>query len=541
MKRFVIATALLTLGGRGICLAQDSVHVEMSPWVQPGSDEENYLRYLQTLGLVRKYPWSVRAFSPDELLRLEPASPEHPWSSASAMRGKTRAHGPLRIALAPAAMRASYNTGFPFGANDGAVWQGRGLTIAASAGAFARLGPAELTLAPLAFWSENRGFPLLPSKNVREPFGNPTYIDVDLPQRFGNRSYGQLDLGESALRLGVGGLALGLSNAHESWGPMTEFPLILGTNAAAFPHAFFGFSRPVNIYVGSVNGRVIYGSLDQSAYSPVQDGNGRRFAAGVIAVFQPRGLPGLEVGATRFMHVRWPTEGLTTGYFTHLFESFLKQRVGKVFAPDSLDPNSSTDNQLASVFARWVIAPSGFEVYGEYGREDHNADTRDLILEPDHAAAFGLGIRKAWQRSASLFALRIEAVDFRTPALARHRPEEAWYRHVYTQQGHTNRGQLLAAPVGVGSGAGSSVILERFDQSGSRRARWSRFLVRDQAGNAAGANVQQALQLEQRRWMTRTVEARAALDGVWEFNRTTTSDRTNLRLQIATTWYPESR
>ena len=44
-----------------------------------GSQPENYLRYLQTMGLVPLYPWSSRAFSPREVDRLIPRDTAHPW------------------------------------------------------------------------------------------------------------------------------------------------------------------------------------------------------------------------------------------------------------------------------------------------------------------------------------------------------------------------------------------------------------------------------------------------------------------------------
>src|SRR2546428_13321324 len=46
-----------------------------------GGELENYLRYLQTLGLVSPYPWGLRAFSPPELDRMFPTDTAHPWAA----------------------------------------------------------------------------------------------------------------------------------------------------------------------------------------------------------------------------------------------------------------------------------------------------------------------------------------------------------------------------------------------------------------------------------------------------------------------------
>src|SRR5437870_1201680 len=68
--------------------AQDSTRAELSRWIFPGSEEESYLRYLQTLGIVKEYPWSVRAFSSDELRTLAPKTNDHPWANVRALRGR---------------------------------------------------------------------------------------------------------------------------------------------------------------------------------------------------------------------------------------------------------------------------------------------------------------------------------------------------------------------------------------------------------------------------------------------------------------------
>lgn len=533
-RLLLISTSLLAVATESP--GQDSARVPTDRWLAPGSASENRLRYLQTLGAVPRYPWSARAFSARELRLL--ASGLGAEANLPLRAPETSRRGAIAMDLAPVSTTAWYNSGFPFGMNDGAVWVGRGVTLAASAGGAVQLGPLDVTVAPVLFWAENRAFALAQSANALQRFADSSYPDVDRPQRFGESSYARVDLGSSAIRLDVGGVSAGLSNAHEAWGPMTEFPLILGTNAPGFLHAFIGASRPLNVGVGRVHGRVIYGSLEQSEYSPVTGGTGRRFGAGAVMVFEPRWLPGLELGTTRFFHVAWPATGLTSQHFTHLFESLLKRGVGTVFAPDTLDPRSSTDNQLASAFARWVMGTSGFEMYAEYGREDHNADARDLVLEPDHAAAYGLGVRKAWRAGDALMGARLEIVNFQSGTLVRHRPGDAWYRHVFTQQGHTNRGQLLATAIGIGSGAGATLMVERFRESGSARASWSRLVVRDPRDSSRGPSVQHVVQTQQTFQVRRNVASHIGIDGVLELNRTRSENRLNLRLEIGSEWFP---
>jgi hypothetical protein len=535
------SSVMLACALAGKARAQDSARAEVSRWIYPGSEEESYLRYLQTLGIVREYPWSVRAFSSYELRRLQPKSDDHPWANARALRARPILYKGVRAEVAPIEATTWYNTAFPFGMNDGAVWVGRGLTAEISAGASARWGPVELRLAPTAFWAENREFVLAPrGLSAISPYADPLFpIAVDRPQRFGNRAYSRLDFGQSSLQVDAAGVALGVSTANEWWGPMSEFPYVLGNNAPGFPHVFFGSSHPVNIFVGGVHARVLYAQLAQSAFSPETTSRGRRFAGGVIATFQPRGFPGLEVGATRFYNVAWPDSGLSSVYFTHLFETLLKKDITKIFAPSPLAPKSSTDNQLASAFARWTLARSGFELYGEYGREDHSADARDLLVEPNHSATYGVGARKAWRSGASILAVRFEVMNFETSSAARHRSEDGIYVHGYTRQGHTNRGQLLGTGIAVGNGAGSIISLERFDTRGFERVTWSRLLVQEIPGLGGAPDVQHVVRVERtfgRRGSS--LQLRSALDGVYELNRNFGADKLNFRGQLGWAWHP---
>jgi capsule assembly protein Wzi len=509
-----------------------------------GSDRERYLRVLQTLGLVRPYPWSIRGFSPAELDRLRPESDAHPWAEYaewSSPRPKSNARsGGAQQDVFPVQFNTWYNTTFPFGMNDGAVWTGRGLTAAAQGGGGVRQGPVSVVVAPLVFWAQNRSFPLAPAGTEGDPrFGDPDFGGVvDRPQRFGDRAYMRFDPGQSTARLDLFGVALGVSTANQWWGPMTEFPYILGNNAPGFTHVFFGSATPFNVGIGRLHARVMYGGLAQSAYTSITGAPTRRLAVGAIAVFSPRGAPGLELGVARFYHMVWPDSGIGSRELRRPFESFFKLSLPR-------DPRQGPENQLASLFGRWVLPGSGFEVYGEYGREDHNGNSRDLLQEPDHAATYGVGLQKAWLvRSGSVVALRGEIMNFEISSLGRHRPEGGFYIHTDTRQGHTHRGQLLGAGFAVGSGAGASIAVERYTTRGCESVTWSR-LVRRDVGNAISASVrcancpdvQHVLRAERVRRQGR-IELRYGLAAVYELNRDFGRDATNWTPEVGLRWHP---
>ena len=275
---------------------------------------------------------------------------------------------------------------------------------------------------------------------------------------------------------------MGISTANQTWGPATRYAYLLSNNAAGFPHAFLATAHPMNLYLLRLHGLIQWGILSQSQYSPVggprdieslQFPGTRRFMSGVIVTAEPRGIEGLELGVARFFHEGWPAGGPGRHQFLRPLESCFK--IGLKPEPPLSGTTETVDvreNQLASMFARWVLAGSGFEVYGEYGREDHSRNLRDFLEEPDRGGSSRmLGLRKMWK---SGLALRAEEITFEAAAVPRFQYEGVVYLHSVLRQGHTYRGQILGADVGVGSGAGSTIAIDRYTESGRVSAFWTR-------------------------------------------------------------------
>lgn len=444
---------------------------DASPGIIPaGGEMDNYLRYLQTLGRVGAHPWSLRAFSTTDARHLEHPTGVHPWSGQALFDSTSSVE--RHMLVLPPRMKLRYNTAYPFGSNDGPVWAGRGATISASAGIMLNAGILHVVLAPTGFLAQNRAFAV--QSTASGPvlnFADPDFpTQIDRPQRFGSKSYGRIDPGESGVRVDTRFVSVGATTANQYWGPATTFPFILGNNAPGIPHIFVGTGIPVSIVIGELQARVSYGIEHQSAFSPVTGGDtftsvtepGKlRIMSGLVVTYQPRGLPTLELGAVRFFHDAW-TGHVTRANLTAPFSGG-GAALGSA-SPEGADPSR---NQLASLFFRWVFPHSGAEVYGEYGREDRYVNTRDLEAEPDHSRSAMLGIRKALIASADqLLGVRAELIDATEPTLARHRGEGAIYMHTVLRQGHTYEGQVLGAPIGVGSAAGAVLALDRYTRSG---------------------------------------------------------------------------
>jgi hypothetical protein len=254
-------------------------------------------------------------------------------------------------------------------------------------------------------------------------------------------------------------------------------------------------------------------------------------------------LTGLEVGGTRFFHSIWPGSGIPRSYVTKVFEGILKKDLPKNVIQDPRFPPDEArgiaDNQLVSVFARWVLPHSGFEVHFEYGREDHSYDFRDLEQEPDHARSYTLGARKVFSFGPqAMTAGRVEILNFQLPQLARYRGEGEMYVHGLIRQGHTYKGQLLGADAGVGTGAGSVTAVDHFSPTGRWTASWTR-IVRGENGNYTSLgirsprsiDVSHALGFEASRFYQQ-YELTYGLTLVRELNRDFRRDETNVNALV---------
>jgi hypothetical protein len=315
-----------------------------------------------------------------------------------------------------------------------------------------------------------------------------------------------------------------VSTANEFWGPASEHPIILGNNAPGFMHAFVGTSRPANVWIGSVDARVIWGRLEDSEYWTLhEDPDEWRFLSGLIITFAPRGLTGLELGLSRVFHSLQTTSLPSSEYIREPFEAFLKRAI-----PQTGGGGVNRENQLASAFVRWAFAPAGIEIYGEYGREDHSWDLRDFLMEIDQQRAYSLGIRKVWRQDENhLIGFRAEVLNGQVSNVKQVRPQSPFYRHTVIRQGHTNRGQ----PLGSGalySGGGSVVAVDRYSPEGRLTLKWVRNL------NDPGtlelpieADVQHAIGVEGLYHRNR-LEIEAGISGVYEFNRNFGDDEFNL-------------
>ncbi len=502
-----------------------------------GSPLETYLRVLQLAGESPLYPWSVRGFSPAELAALAPRDTLHPW--ASEVETVTReASRKLSVALLRPEVKLIYNSAFPWAHADGVVWAGRGVTGVVQIGAQAVLGPVSLTLDPVFFRAQNDPFSLA-ANGLAGPqrFASGIAADnIDLPQRFGNTPYQRIDPGQSSLRLDILGAAFGVSTANQFWGPGLTQGLILSDAGPGFLHIFAGTAKPANLWIGHLHARVEIGRLEQSPYSLMPADSGRRLMAGFVASFVPRWTPGLELGMTRFYHRLWPARGFRLADFQIPFQGlfFSSAKVAEKYDPSN--PNYTPENQILSVFARWAFPQSGFELFGEFARDDRNRDVRDFLSEPDQQSAFAVGLVKLLRRSARAYTvLRAEFVSARITYIGQLRIQPLLYTHTVLWQGHTNRGIALGSPEAALGGVGSNVGLDLYQPDG----RWTVELTRVSHQQPAAPygveggirDVPNAVRVE-RLLFRHGWDVTTAVTAVYELNRNFGKDAFDLRLDL---------
>jgi len=357
---------------------------------------------------------------------------------------------------------------------DGAVWQGRGVTMAVSGGAVAEAGPLSASVRPLVAWSSNADYapvrgPRPP--DLREPFYGSR---VDLPYRFGEGAYALASPGESWISLNAWRLSAGGTSASQAWGPAHYYPLVLGTEAAGYPR-LFAEARGLPLGLATMSASWSLGRLESSPEIGRASGDRSRFASAMIVSLSPTGFRGLEAGVTRFFHGRlergWLSMPTATLPFARLFK-----------AKDAGEISSRSVNQLASVFARLAPPGAGVEAYFEFLREDHNADVRDLFGEPDHASGYTVGFRRAWRAGETVRAITLETTNGRISHLARVRVQQPLYVHDDITEGHTHLGQPLGSTAVLGGGAYAIA----YDIVGAQHSRQVEAEVRRVAQNQEG-------------------------------------------------------
>ncbi len=518
--------------GRGVS-AQPGLIAE--PFPAPHDPLVTCLRYLQLTGRAPLEPLMILPFTAREGTRVAGLGP---WSRHLMGARAVRMTGPVRWGLMPLRLTTVINSDLPEGGNDGVLWAGRELSGRLELGIHAEMAPVAIQLAPAIHFSRNRDFETVPMD--REGYSAYLYPwhpeRIDLPQRFGDEPLGGIDWGQSAVAVTVAGIRARYGTLNLWWGPARFNPLIMSDNAAGFPHLSLGSAEPFRLLGSRWEVQALWGTLHESDFFDDDPDNDRRFVSALVGDVQPAFLPGLTLGGARLFYEYYPEGGLRFADCVRFLETIWKwNRI----TPDNPAGDDERD-QLLSLFGRWVFPASGFEIYAEWGRNDHSADLRDFVRQPDHSRAWTLGFQKALGGGRAEYLLGAEITQLGRNMTAQVRASPTWYTHHKVIQGYTHRGQVIGAMIGPGSES-QRVELTRYTDRGSTRlactrVRWDNdYYFEAMAPTTWNANdVSNTLSLEQTVFLgSFLLSAEAAW--TWRLNRNFVlgRDAHNVRLQLA--------
>jgi hypothetical protein len=416
------------------------------------------------------------------------------------------------ISPLPVRVRTLYNSAYPLNVNTGALWAGRGVSGSVAAGFDLDIGFIRASLYPSASYQQNLDFPMrahgFPN---RSEFAYAGHRNIDWPQRHGDEPFWRLDPGQSVVRAEGRGVTAGFSTENMWLGPAQRMSLLMGSSAPGFPHGFVATATPLRVPGGRFEAQAFWGRLTESPYFDGDATNDHRLIAGLSLSFEPAFARGLFIGANRMYLAAWDAGDLRG----MLIDPYVDIR-----------ENPRGDNQLFSLHARWVHPAAGFEVYGEWAREDHWGPWSDLLLEPDHSQAYMLGFQKVGRLGTARLRWFGELAHLQSAMPVRAgRGAITFYTHSELTHGFTHRGQLLGAWIGPGSDAQvlgverstatrmTGVMIERvrFDDDAYYN-QWARFYAQNGHDVSLGASLYHAEQY-------RTFLLRAGLGTATRHNR----------------------
>jgi hypothetical protein len=376
--------------------------------------------------------------------------------------------GLFKVQMVPINVKLQYNSHHDHGWQDGPMVPNRGAQVFASGGVHLKLTKfVEAQFAPEVVYAQNRAVP----NGWNPPVRNPA---SDRPERFGTEAYQRNFLGQSYLRANLGSISAGLSSENVSWGPGPYTGLIQSNNAPGIPHLDIHTNKPIKTAIGSFEMMVIAGNLRYSGFGydagpnpggahlpdvyrvPARDSLIRLYSS-LAGVYNPKWFPGLSLGATRSI---WTEGPITPGSVP--WPTYLRLAIS---SPTGLWYQGAYD-QMASLFARYVMPESHAEIWVEYALDDARADFEDFFVSPGHSRAYQVGFRKLHEING-----RKEYLDIGYQLIHCEAAKEVMIRRqfgwpVFYDSDYTNYGQVI----GAGIGTGSNMVLFHVDRvKGKRR------------------------------------------------------------------------
>ena len=339
-----------------------------------------------------------------------------------------RARDTVRIALHFPEVSISASGGVPGWDDRAGAWGGRGLSVFGTAGVSVDTRVAHLMLAPSLWWSENRSYDLIVSRDAsRNAFASPFYTgdsSVDLPSRFGASPLSAVDPYASALWLNVKWVDAGVATSPQAWGPGLRQHLLLGPNAPGIPRIFARTARPLLTRAGMVSATGFAGVLTESRFFDSDPANDTRELIAWTAALSPDAEGHVTVGVSHAVLLG-------------------------VGANQANDERSV--EQMLTLSAQLRSPADGFRAWVEVGRSGGLPPMRRLITTPYLGLGYVMGVEYAARLSRSAILRSAEAVNVEQPTDIREVPSRDFYTSTAIPQGWTQRGHVLGVSTGPGS------------------------------------------------------------------------------------------
>ena len=350
------------------------------------------------------------------------------------------------IKLLPITLGMQLSSGNPY-PEGGKFLQAKGYQHFGSVGIYGSFGPLSIQLQPEFIYGQNKNYDtgLLKEEGIE-------FVEV-----FGQGPYSKLLPGQSSIRLNYGAFSLGASTENIWWGPGQYNSLLFSNNAFGFKHFTLSTRKPAKTFLGSFEGQLILGKLEN--FAPfLRDGKEDwRYVNGITFSYQPKWIPGLFFGASRVFQQYSSFNEQSFAYYFPLFEPFQKINLIDPNSPDfnSTEYDGRLQSQQLTGLARLVIPKAKAEVYFEYGRRDHAVDWREFVLNPEHARAYIFGFKKLIQLpNEAFFQINGEMLQQQESINILPRYGQfggsSWASHGI-KQGFTHKGQMLGPGVGPSS------------------------------------------------------------------------------------------
>jgi hypothetical protein len=368
--------------------------------------------------------------------------------------------GNFKLNILPASIQTQFNSDHPYGWNDGPMIPAKGLQELISFGIFLQYGPLTIQLKPEFVNAANPEFSTFNPNQFDVIFARyyDIYNNVDLPVRFGTSTYRKAYWGQSSVRLNFKSLSVGLSTESLWWGPGIQNSLLMSNTAPGFPHITLNTIKPIKTPIGSFEGQIIGGRLENSGFAPLQPDHfyfatdlyvpkptDWRYLAGIVLTWQPKWIPGLFLGFDKSEQSYGKALSRIGDYFP-LFPS--------IKTTNSLDHPINRQDQLSSIFIRWIWSKEHAEFYFEFGQYNNTQDFLQELLTPNNSRAYIFGIRKLLPfnktRDENIM-IGLEVTQLQENSLTNIKNGTEWYVSQSIKQGYTNQGQELGAGIGPGA------------------------------------------------------------------------------------------